>query len=221
MRNRISNILWGILWIAIGIFLFGLVMNWWTFPTLFAGWWTLLIIIPAFLGIIRNGITGFSAICFAAGILLLLSCRGIISGTTAVKLVVPVILILLGLRLLFRSLTASLGGFQSYHGNLSYSATFSGVRVQPDEVPFTGCTADAIFGGTEIDLRSTAISEDIAIRATAIFGGVTIYLPPQVNVKISRFCLFGGADNKIRKQGGDCPTAYLEVLCLFGGVTIK
>ena len=58
MKNRISNIIWGLLLIIVGIGYAGDTLGFWNFTIFFAGWWTLFIIIPCIVSLIQRGVNG-------------------------------------------------------------------------------------------------------------------------------------------------------------------
>jgi len=218
MREKLANILWGMVWIAIGVFVFGNVMDFWDVPVLFPGWWTLLIIVPSVIGIIKNGVRPVNSVFLLCGVLLLLEQNHVIERGTLGKVLVPAIFIVIGLCILFRSI---LGGTKRhYNGSQGYSATFAGNVVTATESPFTGCEADAVFGGLDLDLRGVAVEDGAVIEASAIFGGIDIKVPEGVNVKLRRTELFGGAKSHVGSRN-DGPVLYVNALCMFGGVDIK
>ena len=55
---------------------------------------------------------------------------------------------------------------------------------------------------------------------SAIFGGIDIFVPDNINVKVSSNCIFGGISNKTSVHK-DAPTIYISGTCMFGGVEIK
>ena len=88
---------------------------------------------------------------------------------------------------------------------------------------FAGTSLDAIFGGIELDLRGAKLEDDATIEASAIFGGITIFIPEDVAVKVVSNSIFGGVDNKHDKNIKEktTKTIYVNANCLFGGVEIK
>ena len=96
MREKLAIVLWGLVWIAIGVFVFGKVMGFWEVPVLFPGWWTLLIIVPSFISMIKNGIRPVNSIFMLCGVLLLLERNGVIAGGTLGKVLVPAIFFIIG-----------------------------------------------------------------------------------------------------------------------------
>ena len=218
MREKLANVLWGLVWIAIGVFVFGKVMGFWDVPVLFPGLWTLLIIFPSFVSMIKNGIRPVNSIFMLCGVLLLLERNDVIESGTLGKLLVPAIFFVIGVSILLRSL---LGGTKRhYNGTEGYSATFAGNVVTATDSPFTGCEADAVFGALDLDLTGVTVEDGAVIEASAIFGGIDIKVPAGVNVKLKRTELFGGAKSHVSNQSGG-PVLYVNALCMFGGVDIK
>ena len=69
MRSRLSNILWGLFFILIGIGFAGNAFNLWDFNLFFPGWWTLFIIIPCGISILQDGFHSGSCIGLAIGVI--------------------------------------------------------------------------------------------------------------------------------------------------------
>lgn len=80
-----------------------------------------------------------------------------------------------------------------------------------------------IFGGGDIDLTDARFCHpEIHVRMLCIFGGVTIFVPKEVNVVSNALCLFGGLENKAQTNAGSgSPKVVVEGLVLFSGVSIK
>lgn len=55
MKKKLTNILWGLFFIIIGVGFAGNALGIWDFNLFFPGWWTLLIIIPCFISMIQSG----------------------------------------------------------------------------------------------------------------------------------------------------------------------
>ncbi|GAB7047794.1 DUF1707 domain-containing protein [Catenuloplanes indicus JCM 9534] len=85
-------------------------------------------------------------------------------------------------------------------------------------------TAAAYFGDVKIELQDAHLTRPYSvIEATAIFGGVTIYVPEGVDVRLTGpAAVFGGKTSKLR--GGVPPgSPVLEVRATvwFGEVTVR
>jgi predicted membrane protein len=236
MRNKISNVLWGIFFIVIGIGFAGNVIFNWDFNLFFDGWWTLFIIVPCFISMVKNGFGTGSTVGFIIGVLLLVSYY-VELDFDMWKLIVPAILIVIGLRIMLQNSFHKNPHFneQDIHVNESgtqgqtytggaradYNAIFSGNRVRITDT-FTGASLNAVFGGLELDLRDARIPGNVEISAQAIFGGIDIYVPAGVNVKVNNVPVFGGVSNKSGNYNDPAaPTIYLNSTCMFGGIDIK
>ena len=80
-----------------------------------------------------------------------------------------------------------------------------------------------MFGEVKCDLTKAIIKDDVVINCTSVFGGIDICIPDDVKVKIKSTAIFGGVDEKKKKQVEDSKahTIYINATCLFGGVDIK
>jgi predicted membrane protein len=236
MRNKLTNVLWGLFFIAIGIGFAGNVLFHWNFELFFPGWWTLLIIIPCFISMIQSGFGVGSTMGFIIGILLLVSHYDVFDFNV-MKLIVPAILIFIGLRLLFQSAFRKTihneeytyrdnadGQTGSYHasGNRSeYTAIFSSNKVHAEN-DFNGASLNAIFGSIVLDLRDVNLQHDVEINASAIFAGIDIFVPRNVRIRVNNVPIFGGVSNKAEQYAdANAPTIYLNSTCMFGGIDIK
>ena len=220
MKNC-KNIILGIILIVVGVW-FGLYATGVVkVNLLFDGWWTLFIIVPSFLGLFdEDGRTG-SLIGLFVGILLLLSCQDVLNFDIVLKLIVPCVLIVTGLSFIFKGKikTKNIENVKTV-GGTNYNAAFSGQNLDFSKEEFTGTKLDAVFGGIKCDLRDAIINDDVVIEASAIFGGITILVPKDVNVKITSTSIFGGVDGK-SKMDKPGKTIYVNATCLFGGVEVK
>ena len=222
MRKRISNTLWGILFIVVGIGIAGNMAGLWDIRFFFNGWWTLFLIVPAFFGIIENGIRIGNTITLLVGLALLACCRGYLPWEVLYQLLVPAVMIIIGCVLVIKNLF-HLGGRKVQVPNdkrLEQLVVFSGRNIVVQD-EFFGMDGDAIFGGLTIDLRQATINENISIDTMAVFGGVDILLPPNVSVKLSDTSLFGGCSNHRKNHPATEPTVYVNAIALFGGVEVK
>ena len=220
MKNC-KNIILGIILIVVGVW-FGLYSTGVVkVNLLFDGWWTLFIIIPSFLGLFDDDNRTGSLIGLIIGVLLLLSCQDLLDFDLVLKLIVPAILVITGISFIFKGKikNKNVENVKAVSGN-NYSVTFSGQNLDFSKEEFTGTKLDAVFGGIKCDLRNAIINDDVVIEASAIFGGITILVPKDVNVKVTSTSIFGGVDGK-SKMDKPGKTIYVNATCLFGGVEIK
>lgn len=225
MNNKLTNILWGVVLVALGI-IFGLnALEITEINIFFDGWWTLFIIVPCFIGLFKDRNKGVDAAGLVVGVFLLLACQDIVDFDMILKLIVPAILVIIGISFIFRD---ALGGkvrskMKSFaKSGKEYCATFSEQNVDFTGEIFDGCQLSAIFGSVNCNLKNTIVNQDCAIHASAIFGGVTIHVPDNVNVKVAATPIFGGVDDKRPSKVIDAPvTIYINATCMFGGIDIK
>lgn len=222
MRKRISSVLWGLIFIAAGVGIVGVMAGAWEFNFLFAGWWTLFLIVPALLGMIEHGISIGNTIGLVLGVALLSCCRGWLPWEVLSRMLIPTVMILIGGVLVFKNLFhLNLGKVKvPNEKRLSELVVFSGKNLVIHE-EFFGIDGEAIFSGLTIDLRGAKITENISIDALAVFGGVEILLPANVSVKLSDLSLFGGCNNGRKYNPEAGPTVYVNATALFGGVEVK
>lgn len=230
MRSKLGNLLWGLAFIVAGVGVAGNVSGLWNFNLFFNGWWTLFIIIPCLISMVQNGVNTGNIIGLVIGALLLVDAQNIIPRNLVGKMIFPSILVLIGLSIIFKDNKGKTHCYKnkvhqtktSEEGFINAVGIFGGSTTRPTSERVTGVTTTAIFGGVDLDLRNAIIDEDIVITSTVIFGGVDIFLPPNVNVKLSSLPIFGGVDDKsIHSAAENAPTIYINVTCVFGGMDIK
>lgn len=228
MKN-FGNVLWGLVFIALGVMIGLKIFDIVDVDIFFDGWWTLFIIVPCFIGLFTEKDRTGNIIGLIVGGLLLLSCQDILSFELVFKLMVPVILVIIGVSLIFKNIVGNsitkkikeLNEKNTNKDNNEYTAVFSGQKIDLSEDNFKGCTVSAIFGGCDIDLTNAIIKEDVVINISTIFGGVDIFVPKNVNVKVNSNSIFGGVENKSKNNEENKVTIYINANCVFGGVEIK
>lgn len=226
--KKFGNILWGIVLIIIGLIVGGNALGITNINIYFDGWWTLFIIVPCFIGLFKENEKTGNLIGLLVGIALFLGCQNILDFDSIWKLALPAILVVIGLSMIFKD---TLGGEVSSqirklnekrNGENSYSAVFAGQNVKFEEEKFTGANLTAVFGGIKCDLRNAIIESDIVINASGIFGGIEIYVPTNVKIKIKSMPIFGGVENKANTQTDEnSNTIYINGTAIFGGIEIK
>lgn len=225
MKNT-SNLLWGIVLIILGI-IFGLnALGFTNINIFFDGWWTLFIIVPCFINLFKEKNKTGDIVCLIIGVSLFLGCQDIVSFDLIWKLLIPIILVVIGITLIFKETIKVNLKEQIKKLNVTnekeYCSTFGDQTIDFSNEKFEGCNLNAVFGGVKCDLRESIIEKDTIINASAIFGGITIKVPNDVNVKISSTPIFGGVSDNRRKKTNDAKiTIYIKAICMFGGIDIK
>ncbi len=230
--SRFKNLLWGLLLVVIGVIIGLNALGVTDITIFFKGWWTLFIIVPSAIGLFDKGSKTGNIIGLLIGVALLLACQEYITFDILWKLALPVILVILGIAVIFKDVSSkkinkkieSLKKDNNEKTNKEneFCAVFSGQTLNFTGEQFKGATLNAIFGGIKCDLSCAIIDEDVLINADAIFGGIDIFLPSDVKVKVKSSSLFGGVTNKtIPSEDALAPTVYINTNCMFGGVDVK
>lgn len=84
-----------------------------------------------------------------------------------------------------------------------------------------GAACTAVFGGVELDLRGAEIKGNITVNATAIFGGVDVFVDDKVQVQYRSVPIFGGVDCAVPPRDNALPTVFVNCVAIFGGIDIK
>lgn len=227
MKPKISNLIWGLLFVIVGVGFAGNAFGYWHFTIFFPGWWTLFIILPCFVSIIQNGASTGNIIGLLIGLLLLFTRLNIFDANVIGKLIVPIIFVVIGLSIIFSGSLRGRRPTQAEYsrlkeGNRHYTATFSGQNITCDNEVFEGANLDAVFGSVTLRLDQAIINEDVVINCNATFGGIEIILPYDVNVKVSSTPVFGGVSNRRRNPANAAaPTVFINATSMFGGVEIR
>ena len=100
--KKVGNILWGLVFIVLGL-IFGLnALGITDINIFFRGWWTLIIIIPSLIGVIKDSTKFSNYIWLLLGIVLFLTAQGILDINKVGKLIFPAILVCIGIAIIFK-----------------------------------------------------------------------------------------------------------------------
>ena len=203
MKN-VRNVLWGIVLIAVGVIIalhaFGVA----DINIFFDGWWTLFIIVPCTVGLFTEHEKTGNLIGILIGVFLLLCCRGILGFDMLWKLAVPVIIIVIGLKLILGSI------FANKSAEVMKKLKENGTELK---------SGAAVFSGNDMDFTGEVFD---GAELNAVFGGIDILVPENINVKINSNSIFGGTSNNRQKNSKDnAYTLYVNATCIFGGTEIK
>ena len=226
--EKLNRILWGLVFIVLGIVIALNTLDIINFNIFFNGWWTFIIIIPCFIGLFdgtKEGKLG-NIIGILVGVVLLLVAQGLLRFDIVFKLFIPAVLVIIGLYLLFGNVfrskvTDKLRELKKESGNgEAICATFSEQFVTKNDEKFENATVDAVFGSVVLDLSKAKIKDEAVITASAIFGGIDIIVPKDVEVKIKSTPIFGGVSNTTKTKDAK-KVIYIDALALFGSVEVK
>lgn len=213
-----SNKIWvGFIFIFFG---FGFLLQQagiWDFSDILAMFWPLILILIGVIQLTIRSISSFSGILFIAIGGLFLANQWV--DVNIVTYLWPLLLIIVGLTILISRMKQD----RTPHSDQSIRAftLFSGSDIRSQSKDFTGGNVTSIFGGAEIDLRDAVLSKKgTSLEITTIFGGVSVYIPENVRVEITGVPIFGGWENKTRRQSHEdeeLPVLNVHCLTVFGG----
>jgi predicted membrane protein len=144
----------------------------------------------------------------------------------------PALIILIGLKMIF----GPSRNMKNWHENRMFSHTianedffedmaiFGGGERQVVTPNFKGGRMVAIFGGSKVDLTRSNITQGDrpVIEVVSIFGGSTMLVPADWNVKVEVFNIFGAyADKRIASQVDYSKTLLIKGVTIFGGGEVK
>lgn len=229
--KKVGPVIWGLAIIALGVIFGGNALGWFNINLFFEGWWTLFIIVPSAISLITEKNKLSSLAFIAVGVILLLAAQNVFSYEVAWKAILAVFLIMIGLVIIVKSLFRNkvekevekkikeMGDGKTMDSQM---AVFSGSdRTYNDEV-FSGSNLLAVFGGVDLDLRKAKFNKDTVIKAFCMFGGITIKVPEDVQVKIKSGFIFGGiSDDRKGDTSKGKYTIYLDAAGGFGGVSVE
>lgn len=142
----------------------------------------------------------------------------------------PVIIIIVGVGLIFSNTFKSIRikrhkpDFFTSDGDLiDEAAIFGGSERAIHSQHFKGGQIVAIFGGTKTDLTQCQLAPgNNVLEVTAIFGGTTLIVPNDWNVKVEMTNIFGGFSDKRRNTNVDFnKTLIIKGASIFGGGELK
>ena len=215
-------------WIGILFLVFGLgvlfhQVGLWDFEYVFKTWWPLILIA---IGIVQLRTQTHSSSTAFGLMLILIGGLFLINQWLNVNLTAyiwPFIFIFIGLLIIFSRFKHE-KALDSNH-MIEAVSLFSGANIRSQSNNFQGGSVTAIFGGSEINLRDTIISDKGAtLDLTAVFGGISIIAPENVRIEISGLPIFGGWEDTTRKlqdSNETLPVIKLNCLTICGGVEIK
>lgn len=212
---------------------------------LLRGWWTLFLIVPALLDMIREKPKPGNIILLAAGGLLLAKSRGWLHHIP-LGMIFAVILAGAGIFLVLQA--AGVVGAKSWDSRgwdnrswgsqgsgssgqrieadqdstPSYAAIFSSKRVRNDSPNLMMANCSSIFGSLEADFSDTIVPNDITIICEAVFGSIRIAAPQGCRLVLKGLPVFGSVHNHRQPAVNEhlLPAVTIDCTSVFSSVDI-
>ncbi len=224
ITKKIFAAVLGALLIAVGVLGALNVLGLTTLELNLDGWWALFLIVPGISGLFSAQKDKLGSLfILLLGIFLLLTARGVVEYAVGWKLIVPLILVLLGIKFITRIFSEpnASPSFQTTD-SADVSAVFSEKHADLTGKDVTEAKVCAVFGGAECDLSGALLHDGAEIDVMCAFGGVELRVPDNVVIRNQAFCFFGGmSDKRSRPANEGNITVNLQGVCVFGGIDIK
>lgn len=203
----------------------------WTLPSFVFSWKSLLLLLGLYFLITSRDKT--------TGIILVVIGSIFITGDIldlrfweVVRLIIPVILIIAGLAIitrkrLFTPSEMNIPDGENVNDYINETNVFGGGEKKIRTKNFKGGGITCIFGGSELDMRHADMAPGVnGIDLLCIFGGTSIKVPEDWEVKIDVNAIFGGfADERKLERKTEAlnpdKVLYIKGLVLFGGGEIN
>lgn len=229
MKKRISNIIIGIIILAVGVILVGNFAGFWNFDIFFKGWWTVLIMAVSLISIISDKPNIFNIYFLLFGGAMLLKYCGVFGSDVSGWLIALALLIVaVGVKLIISAFPQSkpdvTSGAQAFSdsdsngGTGNVSISFSEQNINLNGKNFTGAKYECSFGKLTVDLRGAELSDNSFLSAESVFGNITILVPSDTAVKLNRDATFGSV--KCRASQNGTRTLNVNAEAVFGSVEI-
>jgi predicted membrane protein len=110
-------------------------------------------------------------------------------------------------------------------GYVEMSCVFGGGNKKITSQNFKGGAIDCVFGGAEIDFMDAQLADGVhTLEISAVFGGVTLYIPAHWNVELRQNPVFGRFEDKRPRptfEVNENRTLIINASAVFGGGEIK
>lgn len=160
-------------------------------------------------------------------IALILIGSGLLVGQLAVvdvgELLWPLMAVLVGGWLLVDLIRRPAAGGAAASDRQTVFALLGGSNVANRSTQFQHADVSAVLGGATLDLEGATLAPGARVDALALFGGVEVIVPVGVKVELSGLPVFGGYQDKTRRQAwpADAPVLTVVATAMFGGVEVK
>ena len=220
-----SYVVWGFILVIVGLILSLNVLGLTNVDILFPGWWTLLIIIPSCIGVYKDKNKLPSLVCLIIGVILLLASLEVFSFDLVLKLIIPVLILCVGVKLLFRGISLKPGDEKirkdsKRRKSSDYISTFSTLFYEHSGL-LDSSDVKNVFGSIDVDYKRCEIDGDAVITINSAFGNSRISLPNNVKVIIKTSSVLGTINNNHKNSDKSDKVIYVYANAIFGSINIE
>lgn len=213
-----SQLVFGLLFIAVGILLLADQAGRATAWAVIAAWWPTVVIASGVAQLTtrpRNTVGGLLLLLIGGALL-----AWTLGGLGTIRLVWPVLLIGLGLWLLAGRTTRH---GDDVDGRIELTAIVDDRTVALPAGRFAGGSLATVFGDLALDLLAATLDDDGAtLQTTTLFGDLRLDIPDGWQLRVSGPELFGDVtSDRVTEPPADGPVLRLRVLTVFGDVAVR
>lgn len=233
-KSIVRRIMFGILFIGLGVAIIGQVAELWDLRDYSNGWWALFIIVPGIAGIISSGFQFWNVALVIIGVWL----YGNENNMFGMKDIswtwlFGVMLIFVGIKIVIGTSHKAykkipIGDINNGKFNEStedypeYNCVFSNLNISNKSQSLKGGTASSVFGKMVIDLREVNIQSNISFEVNSVFGGLDVLTPKALPVRLNMTPVFGSYHNFASNLNIDKNVPYIELkgAAVFGNINV-
>ncbi|MCD6447174.1 MAG: hypothetical protein J7L40_03290 [Candidatus Marinimicrobia bacterium] len=231
-RHNIFRIVLALVFIAFGLVALGNNLGWWDIDDLFLEWWPMILVLIGLVTIFApGGSWGGGIFLIFLGVVFLLHSHGIYDIS---ELIWPAMLVMVGIMVWPRKRSATkTQTSHEKHSSESHHATsadhvfnintlFNSRREVIRDETLAGGHGTAVFGNLDLDLRLASPKDNIYIEVSAIFGNVSLMVPPNWKIVKHGGSVFGKVDDRRTNvpESNFSKTVTIEMNAIFGRVDL-
>ena len=175
-----KGLIWGIVLIVLGVVIALKKLNVIDFDLFFDGWWTLFIIVPAFINIFKDDDKEAAFVWLIVGLILLLACNDYISFDLVWKLALPAVLVLIGISIMFKDrvekeVRVKIKESKKDGDRKTICATFQ-EKIEKADKKAEEVSLETIFASMKYDMRDVEVKKGFDIDTNSYkYLGVGIF----------------------------------------------
>jgi predicted membrane protein len=231
-KSVVRRILFGILFIILGVAVIGQVAGAWNLEQYSNGWWALFIIVPGLAGLLTTGFEFWNVGLIVIGLWLYCDANNFFGARDVSWLwLLGILLIILGVKVIFGSshrvykkIPVSIFGEKRFNESTEdlpdYNCVFSTLNIMNKSQNLKGGKATSVFGKMVLDLRDVNIESDIVFEVNSVFGSLDVIIPKNIPVRLDITPVFGNYHNFAVTNNADKSTHYIQIrgAAVFGQV---
>lgn len=221
MKEKRYNICFAILLLILGIAILGEAFKLYNLSDLFAGWWSIFIILWGVLGVGFKKSKYSYIFIIGFGIALLLSKQRVITNNQMLLLLFSLFVILLGISILCLIFNKKVKNVVNSEINSFYSAFLGSISEKFGNSKLESKDIWCFLGNADLDFSNTKLTEDINVNINCILGEVDIILPKNVGVKINNRTILGSTESSRNKTTKQSHFINITGICILGSIDIK